>query len=130
VISARHLDRYRFELRVGAHTAVSDQRPEYGGEDAGPMPSELFLWSVASCFGQALVHVAGKLRAPLPELALNVTGEKDPSAFRYRRITLDVRATAPQRQLERAIELAREICFVTNSLEGRVALEFRAIGRP
>jgi uncharacterized OsmC-like protein len=130
VITARHLDRYRFELRVGAHSAVSDQRLEYGGEDTGPMPSELLLWSVASCFGQALVHVAGKMRVPLPELTLRVGGEKDPEAFRFRKVTVEVQAASPQARVERAVELARKYCFVTNSLDGRVALEFLARGEP
>lgn len=130
MIAARHLGRYRFELRAGGHLGASDQRPEFGGEDAGPMPSELLLWAVGSCFGQALAHVAGKLREPLPELSLDVEGEKDPRAFRFRRIALEIRAGCPAPRLERAIQLARKICFVTNSLDAGVALEFRAHGLP
>lgn len=128
MISARHEEGYRFRLQVGAHTFVSDQRPEYGGLDAGPMPGELFLSAVASCFGMAVYHVARKMRLEVADLSLEVDGEKDPDAFRFRAVSISVRARCPQPKLERVVELARKHCFVTQSLAPTITLGIRASG--
>jgi putative redox protein len=130
MVTARHLQDLRFELRAGAHVALSDQRAEYGGLDQGPMPSELLLWSVAACFGQAVAHVARKLRAPVPNLSLEVSGEKDREAFQFRSVAVAVRADCPQARLEHAVQLARKLCFVTNTLGKAIAVEFRVEGQP
>jgi putative redox protein len=130
MVTARHLEELRFELRAGVHAAVTDQRAEYGGRDQGPMPSELLLWSVAACFGQAVAHVARKLRLPVPDLALEVRGEKDRQAFQFRSVAVTVRAGCPQARLEHAVQLARKVCFVTNTLGKAIAVEFRAEGQP
>jgi uncharacterized OsmC-like protein len=129
MVTARHLEDLRFELRAGAHVAQSDQRAEFGGLDQGPMPSELLLWSVAACFGQAVAHVARKMRTSLPGLALEVSGEKDRELFQFRRVVVAVRAECPGERLERAVHLARKICFVTNTLGKAIAIEFRVEGR-
>jgi len=126
MVSARHLQGYEFTLGAGRHTLVSDQRAEYGGVDAGPMPGELFLWAVASCFGMAVVHVARKMRLEVPDLALEVGGEKDPEGFRFQAVRVEVRARCPQDRLERAVELARKYCFVTKSLDPSIPVDFLA----
>jgi uncharacterized OsmC-like protein len=128
MVSARHEEGYRFRLQAGRHTIVSDQRQEYGGLDAGPMPGELFLTSVASCFGMAVYHVARKMRVDVPELALEVGGEKHADEFRFHSVSIAVRARCPQARLERMVELAKKYCFVTKSLDPAVALEFRVEG--
>lgn len=130
MVTARHLQDLRFELTAGAHVAVTDQRQEYGGQDTGPMPSELLLWSVAACFGQAVAHVARKQRVPLPRLQLEVSGVKNHEQFQFESVKVVVRADCPKPRLERTMELARKICFVTNTLEKGVAVEFQAEGQP
>ena len=37
-------------------------RPEFGGEDTGPMPTELMVAALASCFCLAVVWAAGNAR--------------------------------------------------------------------
>ncbi len=130
MVTARHLDDLRFELRAGAHVSLTDQRTEYGGLDQGPMPSELLLWSVAACFGQAVAHVARKLRTQVPGLSLEVSGEKDRHAFQFKSVAVAVRATCPQARLEHAVRLARKLCFVTNTLGKAISVDFRVEGQP
>jgi uncharacterized OsmC-like protein len=130
IVTARHVAGYRFELRARDEVVVSDQTRRYGGEGAGPMPSELFLLSVASCFGQAVAHVAAKMRVPLEALSLEVEGAKDEERFRFRTIAVSVEAGGcDAARLERIAALARKHCFVTNSISTDVELLFRTRAR-
>lgn len=119
-----HGEALRFSLRSGRHALVSDQRPEYGGEDAGPMPSELFMFAVASCFGQALAHVARKMRTPIDPLRVLVDARKHESEFRFARILLTIEARCPRERLEKIVEHAKKLCFVTNSISSSVEVDF------
>jgi organic hydroperoxide reductase OsmC/OhrA len=60
-------------------------------------------------------------------LAVTVSADKDPAAFRFGEITLVVRAALPRQRLEAIVEQARRYCFVTNSLSVPVRLEILAI---
>lgn len=114
----------RFELRSAHHALVSDQLPESGGGGAGPMPSELFLWSIGACFGQAVAHVSAKMREPLPGLRVEVDGTKDRSAFRFSGVMVAVEAQTDAATLERIVELAKKVCFVTRSISTSVEVLF------
>lgn len=116
IVSAIHLDEWRFEIRAGKHRLVSDQRPEYAGTDQGPMASEMLLCAVASCFGQAIVYVAERMHKSIPNLSLEVEANKDQKAFRFADVTITVKADCELAVLEKATAMARKFCFVTNSL--------------
>jgi putative redox protein len=116
IIRARHADAYVFELASDAHNALSDQSPAYGGQGLGPMPSEYLLWSIAACFGQSLLFVAGKMRKPLEGLTLEVRADKDKTEQRFGTITIVVGSAGPPAQLEKIMHTAKRYCFVTNSL--------------
>jgi uncharacterized OsmC-like protein len=125
IIRARHIEASRFELESGEHRLVSDQLPEFGGEGLGPMPSELLLWAVAACFGQAVRFVARRMRKPLSGLKLEINGTKDRDNFRFASICIDVSADAPSEALEQIVQTARKYCYVTNSLSPQVHLEVK-----
>ncbi len=127
IVTATTLGQTAFALASESHSLVSDQSPEYGGEGRGPMPSELLLWAVAACFGQAVRHVAARRRQPVEALAVTASADKDPAAFRFGEITLVVRAALPRQRLEAIVEQARRYCFVTNSLSVPVRLEIQVI---
>ena len=127
IVTATTCGQTAFALASESHSLVSDQSPEYGGEGLGPMPSELLLWAVAACFGQAVRHVAARRRHPVEALAVTVSAEKDPAAFRFGEITLVVRAALPRQRLEAIVEQAKRYCFVTNSLSVPIRLEIQAI---
>lgn len=127
IVTATTFGQTAFALASEGHSLVSDQSPEYGGEGLGPMPSELLLWAVAACFGQAVRHVAARRRQPVEALAVTVSADKDPAAFRFGEITLVVRAALPRQRLEAIVEQAKRYCFVTNSLSVPVRLEIQVI---
>ena len=83
IVRASHQSGFQFKLSSAENELVSDQWEDYGGEGTGPMPSELFLWAVAACFGQSMVYVAGKMHKTLPGLRLTVDGVKAKEVFRY-----------------------------------------------
>lgn len=120
----------RFDLRSADHALVSDQRPGSGGGGAGPMPSELFLWAVGACFGQAVAHVATRMRVPLPGLRVEVDGTKDLSAFRFSTVVVAVEARCEAGTLERIAELAKKLCFVTRSISTSVDVRFELRATP
>jgi len=80
IVEATRVSGLQFAMRAGAHAFTCDQRQEYGGTDLGPMPSELFLTAIASCFGAAVAHVAKKMRVPIDPLRVLVEGTRRSSA--------------------------------------------------
>lgn len=124
-VEARFLENYKFELTSGESSIISDQSPKYGGDGAGPMPSELFLWAIASCMGQAIVHISGKLREEIGELRLTVEGMKHPEEFRYSRIIIRVQGDYPEDRLREIVTIASTHCFISNSLRDDIEIEIK-----
>ncbi len=116
-VGVEWLGGYRTQIDVrGVHQMQGDETPEYGGEDSGPMPTELLLAAVGSCMCLAVAHVAKKRRIAITQLSLDIGAEKDMQAFRFRDIYLTIRADLPQDQLDTLVEQARRYCFVSNTL--------------
>jgi len=116
-IHVRWLGDYRTEISVrGIHTIKGDEIPQYGGQDTGPMPTELLLAGVASCMCLAVSHVARKRRITLENLTVAAEAEKDMEAFRFHLINLVVQADYPQSKLDALVERAKAYCFVSNTL--------------
>ena len=93
---------------------VIDEPPEAGGEDHGPMPTELFLASLAACFAASVAHAARKLNIALPDLTVEADGSY--TGLRFSELRLSVRSTLPRSELEPLIERARSYCYVSNTL--------------
>lgn len=116
-VQVRWLGDYRTEINIrGVHRLQGDETPQYGGEDTGPMPTDLLLAAVASCMCLAVSHVARKRRIPLENLAVAASAEKDEQAFRFGLIELVVRSDLPQAKLDPLVERAKDYCFVSNTL--------------
>ncbi|EHJ47168.1 OsmC family protein [Solidesulfovibrio carbinoliphilus subsp. oakridgensis] len=130
IVTATTLGQTAFAMASERHSLISDQSPEYGGEGLGPMPSELLLWAVAACFGQAVRYVAARRRQPMEALAITVSADKDAAAFHFGEITITVRAALLRGRLEAIVEQARRYCFVTASLSVPVRLEVQSIALP
>lgn len=116
IVTARHMDEWRFEMTAGRHRLLTDQLPEFGGSDKGPMASEVLLCAIASCFGQAILHVAERMHKVIPNLSLEIEANKDQKAFRFADVSITVTADCDLATLEKAAGLAEKYCFVTNSL--------------
>lgn len=121
--------RVELEIRDGRFTLVCDETPEDGGADAGPMPSEMLFASVASCFAMAMVWAAKKRREELPDLAVAVTGRYDRPQRRYNHLDIvassSLATDAPER-FDTLVKLAREVCWVTRTIEPGIAISIRA----
>lgn len=116
-VQVNWLGDYRTEISVrGVHMIRGDETPQYGGEDTGPMPTELLLAGVASCMCLAVCHVARKRRIELNNLTVSAEAEKDTEAFRFHLINLFVQADLPQAKLDALVDRAKGYCFVSNTL--------------
>lgn len=124
-VEAKFLENYKFEIISEQFSIIADQSPMYGGDGAGPMPSELFLWSIASCMGQAIVHIIGKFKEQIGDLRLTVEGRKHSEEFRYTKIIISVQGDYPEDRLREIVKIARTYCFISNSLADDIEIETR-----
>jgi uncharacterized OsmC-like protein len=105
---------YHVRTSVRGFEVVIDEPPEAGGEDNGPMPTELFLASLAACFAASVAHAARKLDVDLPDLTVEADGRY--TGLRFSALQLLVRSSLPRGQLEPLVERARNYCYVSNTL--------------
>lgn len=94
--------RYAQLLTADHRSLVADEPREVGGDDLGPDPYQLLLWSLGACTSITLQMYARHQRIPLQEIAIEVEhqrshkrdAERDIEGGRehletiYRRITL------------------------------------------
>jgi putative redox protein len=115
---------YRCRLPIRQFQLLADE-PESvaGGTDTGPMPTELLLASLASCFAMALAHVARKRRVEIPEdLAVTASGEHSGPSFAALRV--EVRSAHPLDEIEALLDRAAALCYVSNTLRNRPPVEY------
>ena len=97
----------------GMTLAIGDDAPPTGDTPA-PLPTEVMLASVASCFAIAMAFVAKKRDLELPGLEVDVTGDYD--GPRISTIGISVRADVDRELLEYLLPRASRLCWVTNTL--------------
>lgn len=107
-----------FQLRV-------DEPVEAGGQDTGPMPTELIAAALASCFVAAVAWAARKRRIELADLEVSVTPERAGDEPRHGRYTILVRSSTPEDVLRPAFDLAQRYCWVSNTLREPPELDYR-----
>ena len=114
--------------RDGKFTFVSDESLADGGDDTGPMPSELLFGSVAACFAMAVAWAAKKRRQSLPDLEVAVYATYDRARRRYEKIEIEASSTLAQSEPERfraMLHLAEEVCWITRTIEPGVQIVCR-----
>lgn len=129
-VRARWRDGYRIDLdlRDGRFTLVSDEPPEDGGTDSGPMPSELLFAGVASCFAMAVAWAARKRRRELVDLEVSVGGAYDRPGRRYSRLEVAASSSLARTdpgEFAAILRLAEEVCWVTRTIGPGVLVEVR-----
>ena len=67
---------YTQEVRVGAHTWVSDEPPSAGGDDAGPAPYDLLGAALGACISMTLRMYADRKGWPVESISVLVGREK------------------------------------------------------
>jgi putative redox protein len=104
----------------------TDEPPQHGGEDTAPMPTELFLSSLATCFLLAVRHVARKDGFEPPDLAVHAGGTYE--GLRFGKIRIEVRSS--ERRVQDVIARAVTYCYVSNTLREPPEMEYVMADRP
>jgi putative redox protein len=121
-----HVGDAQFSISIRGHEITVDQPRLGGGDDAGPMPTELFVASLASCvafYGRSFLH-----RRELPD-DVNVTASwwMELRPARVTRIILEVEAANVPAHRQEAFRRAIEHCTVHNTLGDLPEISFEII---
>jgi len=119
---------YRVRVPVRGFEVVSDEPPEYGGTDTGPMPTELFLSSLAVCFTMAVHHTFQKRDVQLADLTVHVSAEYEGTRFRKIRVTVD--SSHPHEEIRSLLPRAIGYCYVSNTLASYCDIEYSVAEDP
>jgi putative redox protein len=99
---------------AGGFPLTVDEPPSAGGTGRGPMPTDLLLASLCSCYALALAWAARRQGVELPDLSVVATGTYDGQCFGA--LELTVRTSLPAEQVEPLLEPAKRVCYVSNTL--------------
>jgi putative redox protein len=117
---------YAATVHARGHALAVDEPEHVGGEDAGMMPTELLIASLASCFALALGHAARKRDRELPGLRVRVTADRAPGELRYAKLTVTALADVPFEDLAALVERARRVCWVSNTFATPPEITYQA----
>ncbi|MGE5589330.1 MAG: OsmC family protein [Bacillota bacterium] len=110
------------------HTVTLDSRPELGGQNRGPRPSELVLAGLGGCTGIDTVSILGKMRQKLTRLEVEVTGQERgdyPQSFEVISVRYHLWGDLDPGRVDRAIRLSRDrYCVVAHLVSGRARLDY------
>lgn len=104
------------EVTGRGHRLRVDEPPEFGGEDSGPMPTEVLVAALASCFCAAVAWAARKRRIPLDDLRVHVQPHRVVGEPRHGAYDVWVESSTPSADLAPAVDLAKRYCWVTNTI--------------
>lgn len=127
-VIARWEGGWRCRVAASGFELVVDEPVSSGGTGAGPMPTEYLLAALSSCYALALCWAAGKRGINLPDLSVVATGTYDGPKFR--RIQLDVSASAPAEVVSALVEPALRVCYVSNTIALSPPIEVLVEGAP
>lgn len=94
-----------------------DEPTAAGGTGTGPMPTDLLLASVSSCFALALAWAARRSGVELPDLEVSATGTYQ--GLKFATIDIAVRSSLPAEQLTPLLAPAKRACYVSNTFAHR-----------
>lgn len=101
-------------MQAGDFVLTVDEPPSAGGTGQGPMPTDLLLASLASCYALALAWAARRRGVELADLTVRATGTY--SGQRFRSLAITVHTSAPADVVEPLIDPARRVCYVSNTI--------------
>jgi putative redox protein len=107
------------------HALRADEPPQYGGEDSGPMPTELLIAALASCFCAAVAWSARRRKVELPDLEVEVRAVRAPGEPRHGAYEIAVHSSLAAEELAPLVELAKDACWVSNTLRHPPELRYR-----
>ena len=117
----------RVDAHFRGHNLPTDQPPQGGGQDAAPMPFELFLSSIGTCAG---IYVLGFCRSrgiAYDKIRIVQTQEYDPQTNLPSKVTLDIQLPPdfPEKYKDAVIRSADQ-CKVKKTIEHPPAFEVKA----
>mgnify|MGYP000931697693 FL=1 len=120
-----------FETRTGSgHTVLTDARPEVGGEDRGPRPTELLLAALGGCTGIDVVSILKKMRVDFDRVEVAIEAderEEHPRYFeRFRMVYRVFGNNVSADAVKRAVELSEtRYCSVAGLFRHGAAISYR-----
>jgi putative redox protein len=112
------------DVRVRGHELLVGEPEELGGDDRGPMPTELLTAALASCMTFAVQYVAAKRDRAVPGLEVVVQATRAGSEPRYGELTVTVSADLQHDELQQLVDRARRFCWVSNTLSTPPAIAY------
>jgi uncharacterized OsmC-like protein/alpha-beta hydrolase superfamily lysophospholipase len=123
-------ERFRTEIRAGAHTLLSDEPAALGGADSGPDPYGLLLAALGACTSITLRMYADRKGWPLEEVIVRLSQARDHAGdsvecpgrpTRTQRVTRTIELVGPldSAQRLRLLEIA-DRCPVHRTLDAGV----------
>lgn len=112
---------WRATVEVGEFSFEVDEPVADGGTGTGPMPTDYFLGSLASCYALALSWAARKRGVELTELSVRATGRYE--RLRFDALTLHVTCNLSETELAPLLPMASRVCYVSKTLENPPAIE-------
>ena len=107
---------WRCDVDAGGFPLVVDEPVEAGGTGAGPMPTDLLLAALSSCYALALAWAARKRGFELPDVTVHATGTYRGQTFSA--LLLTVTTSAPADVITPLFDSARRVCYVSNTIAG------------
>src|SRR5437763_14954633 len=107
--TARQVERFRHEVKVGSHHLTADEPEDAGGGDTGPSPQELLAASLASCTAITIEMYAKRTGWEIGDVAVDVNYEPaqrgSPTKFR---MAVSLPKELPDDQRERLMPIAAQ----------------------
>ncbi len=101
-------------MQAGSFALVVDEPTSAGGTGLGPMPTDLLLASLSSCYALALAWAARKRGFELPDLEVTATGTYQ--GLKFAALELAVSTSLDVGRLTPLLEPARRVCYISNTL--------------
>lgn len=104
------------DVAGGEYQYRVDEPESLGGTGTGPMPTEMLMVALASCFCLSVAWAAGKRRVELGELSVQVRGDQAHGEPRIGRYEILVRSDVAKDVMAPVVELGARYCWVSNTL--------------
>ena len=108
----------RVDAHFRGHTVMTDQPPQGGGEDAAPMPYEVFLASIGTCAGIYILGFCRQRGIPTENIKIVQNYDVDMTTGLPRTVYLEIQLPSdfPEKYKPAVIRSAEQ-CKVKKTLE-------------
>ena len=129
IVTARMADRHGVHWEARDLKGRTDRPHDMGGQNGGPMASELLLIALASCQSTTAWKIAEKRGVNLADVAIEAAMDFDERGEATGiRLRIDVVSPSPEKDVLKVFELAERSCTISKllALEPQRAVHYRA----